>query len=699
MIKVSGLLFLFFVGGIALAQAAPANPLFDQDAVQHISLTFQQADWFQELTNNYTPNDNGVTYLQASFSWGSYQFAPVGVSFTGGNSYNDAATNKVPFRIKLDAFISGQQISGVSTVVLNNAWDDPSFVREKPYYEFAASAGLATPRSNFAALYINGEYWGLYVLDEAVDRNFLTNHFGSGSDTGNLYKGHLSADGTQAATFAYLGSDPTAYAAIWEKETNADANDWTDLMALCQLIDQTPASNLKQALDPVMDVESVLTALALDNLTANLDSYAGAGENFYIYLDPTTNLWEWIPWNPALAFGAYSDGLTVQQLRELAIEWTVDSIANTFASTTGAPPGGFTPPGGTPPAQPMTRPLAEKLWQVPEYAQQYQTIYQNLVNQFQPSSVAARMATLQTLISPYVAQDTQDLVTQQQFNQSMTTDIALSEGSTTFPTAGGFAGGITGAANSTIPGLQPFVSDRVLSLNAQLSGGTALRAITSPGSLLFAAVANGANPAPQTVALTLSDATQVSTDSVAISDAWLTATVGSGTSPDTITVSVSTSGLTAGTYTGSVMIAVANTVNNPVIIPVTFVVPQVPSVVVNPASLTFISLGGGIPPGSGPPTGPGGGPGSLPGSSQTFQVISTGGPASFFTTISAPACSSAFSTNPSTGTTPTSISVTANTILTSDCTGTITVWATGLASASVNVTITSLQLPTGSIRE
>jgi spore coat protein CotH len=68
---------------------------------------------------------------------------------------------------------------------------------------------------------------------------------------------------------------------VWEKETNANADDWTDLIALCQLIDQTPASNLKQALDPVIDVESVLTALALDNLTANLDSYAGAGENFY----------------------------------------------------------------------------------------------------------------------------------------------------------------------------------------------------------------------------------------------------------------------------------------------------------------------------------------------------------------------------------------------------------------------------------
>jgi spore coat protein H len=171
----SGLLYKLLAGGISMAQIPPPNPLFDQDAVQQISLTFQQPDWLQQLSGNYTPNESGVTCVQASYSWGNYQFAPVGVSFKGSTSYNDATINKAPFRIKFDAFVPGQQIAGICTVVLNNAWDDPGFVREKPYYELAAAAGLPSPRWNIAALDINRVHWGLDILDEAVDINFLTN--------------------------------------------------------------------------------------------------------------------------------------------------------------------------------------------------------------------------------------------------------------------------------------------------------------------------------------------------------------------------------------------------------------------------------------------------------------------------------------------------------------------------------------------
>jgi hypothetical protein len=61
---------------------------------------------------------------------------------------------------------------------LSNAWSEPSYVREKPYYEMAAALGM--PACD--------EYWGLYILGEIVNGDFLTNHFGNGNDGGNLYK-------------------------------------------------------------------------------------------------------------------------------------------------------------------------------------------------------------------------------------------------------------------------------------------------------------------------------------------------------------------------------------------------------------------------------------------------------------------------------------------------------------------------------
>ena len=53
-----------------------------------------------------------------------------------------------------------------------------------------------------------------------------------------------------------------------------------------------------------MDIDSVLTALALDNATVNLDSYVGLNQNFNIYRRPSDKRWVWIVWDPSLAFGA-----------------------------------------------------------------------------------------------------------------------------------------------------------------------------------------------------------------------------------------------------------------------------------------------------------------------------------------------------------------------------------------------------------
>ena len=172
--------------------------------------------------------------------------------------------------------MKGQKIDGMASFGLSNAWNDPSFVREKPYYEMAATAGLPSPRSNFAALYINDEYWGLYVLGEIVNGDFLKSHFAKNDDGGNLYK---ASD--PGANLAYLGTNPASYQKVLSKESNEDANDWTDLIELAHVFDQTPIAELKAKLDGLIDVDSFLTALALDNATVNLDSYVGLSQNYF----------------------------------------------------------------------------------------------------------------------------------------------------------------------------------------------------------------------------------------------------------------------------------------------------------------------------------------------------------------------------------------------------------------------------------
>ena len=653
------LFFLFLLPVVLPAQIAPpAGAVLDKDAVHEIRLTFKQANWYDLLTTDYDQYPDNTPYREASLVWGQYKFDTVGIRFKGNSSYRGATTKKKPFRIKLNEFVKGQKIDSMASFDLSNAWSDPSFVREKPYYEMAAALGMPASRSNFAALYINDEYWGLYILGEIVNGDFLTNHFGKGNDSGNLYK---ASD--PGANLAYAGEDPAAYQTLFSKESNETANDWTDLIELARVFDQTPIADLPAKLDSLIDVDSFLTALALDNMTENLDSYVGMAQNYYLYRRPSDQKWVWIVWDPSLAFGALAQGLSVQQMKSLALEW----VQSTATGAGGA--GGI---GG----RAATRPIASKLWQVPAYKLRYRAIYRNMVDKVMvPSQVVSRMNALRDLIRPWVQKDTRKLVTIEQFEAAMTAD-ATSAGA---PGPGGAPGGALGGA----PGLQPFIEGRVVSVKALLDSQTPLTISATPASLFVAQTAGAASPASQNVALAVSDA-KSATFNATSSAPWITAGSPSGTLPATLRISAAAAGLGAGTYSGAIAIAVSGASNSPLSIPVTMAVTSAPSLVANPASLTLTSF-------AGAPGGPGGAP--AVNNTQSIDIASTAGASPFTVTISDTTCSNFLSVSPTSGTTPATLTVTASPSTTgAACSGKVNVASTGLASAAIPVSFT---VPTG----
>ncbi len=118
----------------------------------------------------------------------------------------------------------------------------------------------------------------------------------------------------------------------------------------------------------------------------------------------------------------------------------------------------------------------------------------------------------------------------------------------------------------------------------------------SPTSLAFSGVQGGSNPATQALNITNSGGGTLSW-TASSNAAWLTLTPASGTAPSTVTVSASISGLSAGTYNGTITITATGATNTPQTVPVTLTV-QAPSptIAFNPASLTFSGIQGGSNP-------------------------------------------------------------------------------------------------------
>jgi hypothetical protein len=187
-------------------------------------------------------------------------------------------------------------------------------------------------------------------------------------------------------------------------------------------------------------------------------------------------------------------------------------------------------------------------------------------------------------------------------------------------------------------------------------------------SLSFSANYQGANPAAQTDQLSGSGGTFVW--SASSSAPWLTASPSSGTTPSTLQVSVASSALSPGNYSGVVTVTAPGAGNSPTTISVSLsVVAQPPALVVSPLSLSFSAVKGQTAPAQ-------------------SVAITNGGYGSFGWTASSD--SSWLTISPASGSTPQSMTVTADpsVIATGSYTGHITVTASGVGNSPQTIPIT-----------
>ncbi len=410
-------LFLIGTASPALAGYPPAasHPLFDGDAVHEIHITFSQPDWWSQLEDNFEGLEDPL-YLEADFDWDGLHLDDIGVRFKGSSSYYSNPTDKKSFKLDTNEFVAGQDIYGLDKLNLNCNHLDPSGVRERGCYSVCEGAELPTERTNYAALYINGDYWGLYTIVEQFNGEFIESRFGASED-GNLWKGD------DYGTLEYLGTDQSLYYGDYELKTNETANDWSALIELVDGLNNTSIVDLPGVIHPLMDVNSALALIAVDNLTVNLDTYIGRCANYYLYHRDLDSRFVFANWDLNESFGVFNMyGLSITQMKHLDPFWV-------------------NPQGGE------ERPLATQLWQVQAYEDIYLGHLKKLMaGAADPDTLIARMEDWRTLIQPYVYAEVSPrrMFTNTQFDNAMSTDI----------TVGGGPGG------RLVPGLEPFIRDR-----------------------------------------------------------------------------------------------------------------------------------------------------------------------------------------------------------------------------------------------
>lgn len=336
--------------------------LFDTSTPMELDILMDEDEWTEMLADataeewrSCDVTINGTTYRN------------VGIRPKGNTSLtfiaSDPTTDRYSFKLEFDHYVDGQTCCGLDKLLLNNDYADATNMKEALVYDMYQWLGADASLYNYAAIHVNGSYWGVYLALEAVEDSFRLRNYGT--EDGALYKpdsmdmggmGGFSpddfdsempdfdgappqrqgdAEGTTGATadvapqrpddgaegrggppedggFAmgdqggatldYIDDDLDSYATIWEGEVGdtGEKDRRRVVTALKAIAEGTD-------LETYLDVDTVLRYLAVHIFSVNDDSLSGSmAHNYYLYeSDGRLSI---LPWDYNLAFGGMGGG-------------------------------------------------------------------------------------------------------------------------------------------------------------------------------------------------------------------------------------------------------------------------------------------------------------------------------------------------------------------------------------------------------
>ena len=313
---------------------------------------------------------NGTDEIAVDLTIGGQTFPGTEMELHGGfartvpkKSYRFSIDDDL--KSQLDLF--GDGVERQRRFVLKASWNDRTWMRGPLTMDLLREAGGLAPRERHAELYINGGYFGLYVIVERIDRLFLERQ-GLEKSHANLYKAeNHNANWKPKA-------DPMAG---FDHELGED-DDAGDLGALLDACGKTPTTSeaFAEKVEPWLSLEDFMRWQRVNTFADNKDTYT---KNYLLFHDRTASFgapnhpFRLIAWDADATWGNNWDGVPLEP--DAGIWHGTD---------------GFSP----------------RLFAVPTWKTAYIDAYEEaLAGPFQPAALAARIDVLVTKLRSAAKKD------------------------------------------------------------------------------------------------------------------------------------------------------------------------------------------------------------------------------------------------------------------------------------------------------
>lgn len=368
-------------------------------------------------------------FVKGDLNFSGQEFKEIAARYKGNSTFMASRTSlKKSMKLDLNKYVKGQKLDEVSTINLHSNVMDPGWMNEVLSYRLYADAGVHSPRTSYAQVYVtvpgkyNKDYMGLYTIVEDVDKEFFKSR--TAKKDGAIFKPSTHD------LFKDLGDDWKSYNQIYDPKVALSANDKKRMMDFSRLVTKADDKEFEAQVGEYLDLDQFARYMAVTVYLSTMDSILGMGQNFYIYLDPGCNKLQFIPWDMDGSFGKMGMGSDVENL-SIRQPWRGQ---NRFL---------------------------ERVFKVAAFKQLYMKYMQDFSKTiFLPSRLASQVDELAVVLRPVVAQESKEKMERFEYTVS---------GAGNPPAGGGGPDG-RGPGRAMAQAIKTFVTARARSVEEQLNG-------------------------------------------------------------------------------------------------------------------------------------------------------------------------------------------------------------------------------------
>jgi spore coat protein H len=265
-------------------------------------------------------------YVHADLEFAGQTIKNVGVRYKGNGTWmNSQVSLKHSMKVDFNHFVDGQKFAGLGKLNLHNNVIDPSFMNEPLSQKLYRDAGVPAPRTAYARVYVTvpgrheHEYFGLYSIVEDIDKHFEEEILKT--KDGAIFK-PVTPD-----LFGDMGDDWAKYKQTYDPKTDLLKAQTDRLIEFARLVSRADDAQFAAKVGDFLDLDEFSRYMAVTVWLSTLDSILAMGQNFYIYLDPRTNKFQFLPWDLDHSFGHFVLGGDDDEREQLSIRhpWKGDN--------------------------------------------------------------------------------------------------------------------------------------------------------------------------------------------------------------------------------------------------------------------------------------------------------------------------------------------------------------------------------------